>query len=123
MAKIVCVEDEPAIRALIVDELTDAGHEILEAGDGKQGLDVILEQCPDLVVSDWKMPEMSGGEMLRALRYDHPQHADLPFVFVSAFVDKEYVDAGSKLGAAAHLKKPVDFDLLVKTVSELLPSD
>ena len=120
MATIVCVEDEPAIRGLIAAELADAGYDVVEAGDGKQGLDMILEQSPDLVVSDWKMPEMSGGDLLRALRYDHPETANLPFVFVSAFVDKEYVDTGSKLGAAAHLTKPVDFDLLLKTVSGLI---
>lgn len=123
MATIVCVEDEPAIRELIVGELTDAGHHVIEAGDGRQGLDAIMTQRPDLVLSDWKMPEMSGGELLETLRRDHPQFAGTPFVFVSAFVDKEYVERGSRFGAAAHLAKPIDFDILLETVGDLLASD
>jgi len=120
MALIVCVEDEAGIRDLIAGELTDAGHEVIEAADGNEALEVIMRYGPDLVVSDWLMPKMSGGELLKTLRRDHPQFADMPFVIVSAFIDKEYVEQSTGLGVDAYLTKPIDFDLLLETVNRLL---
>jgi CheY-like chemotaxis protein len=120
MATVICIEDEDGIRELIAEELTDAGHNVIEAVNGKQGLDLILQQRPDLVVSDWLMPEMSGGELLKALKQDYPQFADVPFLLVSAFVDKARVDQALGSGADAYLTKPIDFDLLLETVDDLL---
>lgn len=120
MPLIVCVEDEAGIRELFVEELTDAGYDVIEAENGKQGLEVILEHRPDLVLSDWLMPEMSGGELLTALRHEHPGFAELPFVLVSAFADKTQVDPSQGIAADAYLSKPIDFDLLLDTVADLL---
>ena len=120
MPLVVCVEDEPGIRELFVEELTDAGYQVIEAENGKQGLEVVLEHQPDLVLSDWLMPEMSGGELLTALRREHPGFAELPFVLVTAFADKTHTDSSQGIAADAYLTKPVDFDLLLDTVAGLL---
>lgn len=120
MAKIVYVEDEAVIRAGIVDELVDAGYDVIEAADGRAGLEAVLQHDPDLVISDWLMPDLSGYELLKTLRYDHPKFAGTPFVFVSAHADGHYVEKGLKLGAAAFLIKPVDLDVLLATVAKLL---
>ena len=60
MAKIVCVEDESDIREDIVETLEDAGYEVLQAENGRKGLEVILETEPDLILSDITMPDMNG---------------------------------------------------------------
>ena len=120
MPLVVCVEDEPGIRELFVEELTDAGYEVIEAENGKQGLEAVLQHRPDLVLSDWLMPEMSGGELLTALRREHAGFAELPFVLVTAFADKTHTDSSQGIAADAYLTKPVDFDLLLDTVAGLL---
>lgn len=123
MTKIVCVEDEEMIRALIVDELEDAGYQVVQAADGAEGLNVILNEQPDLVLSDWLMPQMSGPDLLSALRQDHPDCAALPFVFVSAYSDDQSCNEGVRLGASAYIPKPVKFDFLLDTVARLIVPD
>jgi len=120
MARILCVEDESEIREDIVDELTDAGHEVIARENGAEGLKAMLEHTPDLVVCDSLMPEMTGGELLSVVRRDHPELRGLPWVFVSAHADKSHIDEGLGLGAQAYLTKPVDFDRLIATVEDLL---
>lgn len=68
MPKIAIIEDEAAIRRMYALKLKFAGFEIIEATDGKEGLLVIEETRPDLVLLDLRMPHMSGDEMLRELR-------------------------------------------------------
>ena len=120
MAKIVYVEDETELRASIADELVDAGYEVIEAANGQAGLAAVLEHDPDLVISDWLMPDLSGSELFQALRCNHPEFADTPFIFVSAHADRHYVEQGLKLGADAYLTKPVDLDALLEAVDSLI---
>ena len=69
--KILVVDDSKAMRAIVKRALGAldrvAGAVILEAADGREALDTILQQRPDLVLSDWNMPEMSGMELLHAV--------------------------------------------------------
>lgn len=120
MAKILCIEDEASIRQDIVEELHDAGYETLTAGDGKAGLAAIKKHKPDLVLCDITMPKMDGFQLLAELRNNHPEFADLPFVFVSALADKKQIVEGKALGADDYLTKPIDFDLLLATVQSRL---
>lgn len=116
MSRILCIEDEPALRQVIIEELILAGYETVEAKDGVEGLSAILESKPDLVLCDITMPKMSGHELLQNLRDGHPEHADLPFIFLSALADKTDVIRGQNLGADDYLTKPVDLDILLSTV-------
>ncbi len=68
MAKIAIIEDELAIRKMYSLKLRFGQHEICEAGDGIEGLDVIEREMPDLILLDLRMPRMTGDEMLRELR-------------------------------------------------------
>ena len=120
MAKILCVEDEDEIRADLVEELVDAGHEVFAASDGMEGLKAVSEFRPDLILSDCLMPKMTGPELLRALRQDLPEFAETPFLFLSAHADESHVEEGLGLGADGYLKKPVDFDHLIEKVESLL---
>lgn len=112
MAKIICVEDEPEIREDIVETLKLAGHTVFQAENGRLGLEVILRERPDLVISDITMPVLDGLGLLAAIRSQHPEFADVPFVFLSALTDRKDQIAGHEQGADEYLTKPVDFDLM-----------
>jgi len=120
MAKILCVEDERFLREDLAEELIDAGHEVLQACDGREGLDMIVEHKPDLVVSDITMPNMSGTELIVRLRSDFPQLADMPVIFLSALADRNDVLDGVKMGADDYLTKPIDYELLIAKIKAAL---
>ena len=111
-ATILCIDDEALLREDIVEELEDEGYKVLQASDGHEGLKMILQHRPDLVICDITMPRKNGYELLREVRGKHGISAEMPFIFLSALADKEHVVAGLKLGADNYMTKPVDFDVL-----------
>ncbi|NQV20598.1 MAG: response regulator [Rhodospirillales bacterium] len=120
MAKILCVEDEELIRKLVVEELADEGHETIEASNGEEGLAAIMKYKPDLVLCDVNMPGMGGYQLLTTLRENHPELADMPFIYLSALADRKDVIGGRKLGADDYLTKPIDFEMLLNSVETRL---
>jgi CheY-like chemotaxis protein len=114
MARIAVIEDEPELRALITQELEDEGHETLPAGDGQAGLELILAEKPDLVLSDITMPRMNGYQLLRKLQDDYPERT--PFIFLSALADRHDVMKGLRIGADDYVTKPIDFEILLTRV-------
>jgi DNA-binding response OmpR family regulator len=120
MITVLCVEDERDVRELIVEELQDAGLRVIQAENGKEGLDVILTQRPDIVISDITMPEMDGIAMLGELQINHPQLANMPFVFLTALSDREKMIEGLGAGAESYLTKPIDFDVLMAKINGLV---
>lgn len=123
MARILCVEDEPEIRADLVEELSDCGHTVASATNGDEGIQVAVSFRPEIIVSDCLMPVMTGTEMLITLRQCHPEFAAIPFVFLSAHAESAHVEHGKAAGADSYLTKPVDFDLLLETLEQLLAKD
>ena len=120
MITILCIEDEKDVRTLIVEELEDAGIKTLQATNGREGLEMILQLRPDIVISDISMPEMSGTELLAELQINHPSFANMPFIFLTALADREKMLEGLRGGADNYLIKPIDFDLLMAKVSGLI---
>ncbi len=120
MATILCVEDEPDLRADLAEELEYLGHTVLLAEDGVTGLEKVVAHHPDLVISDITMPRMNGFEFLEKLRAEHPELAEMPFLFLSALSDRKDVLAGIRKGGDDYLTKPVDFDMLAARVGSAL---
>ncbi len=120
MASILCVEDEPQLRKLIAMELEDAGYDIVEAANGREAIDRILENKPDLILSDVTMPQLDGYAMIETLWAEHPEHADVPFVLLSALVERKSAIGGVELKADNYLTKPIDFDMLLERVAAVL---
>lgn len=118
--KILCIEDDRETAALIAEELTEAGYEIVTAYDGHQGISAILTSSPDLVLSDISMPVMSGFEILEKLTALSPRFADLPFVFLTALADRENELKGRRLGADDYVTKPIDFEILSTIIARRL---
>ncbi len=120
MAKIVFIEDETAIREDIAEALELAGHSVIQAANGVQGLAAILSEQPDLTISDIAMPEMNGHELLREIRENHPAFSDMPFMFLTARADRNDLITGRSLGADEYLTKPVDFELMQAAINSRL---
>ena len=120
MATILCIEDETHLREDIIEDLEDAGHQTYQAQDGHEGLEMILQHEPDVVVSDISMPRMDGHQLVRTLREEHPQFCDMPFIFLTAFNDKKDVVDGLRIGADDYLTKPVDYELLQFKIASAL---
>ena len=120
MAKILVVEDEPELRELIVDELTDIGHDVESASNGVDGLAAILRLSPDIVLADINMPKMNGYQMRDQLNKQRPELAKKPFIFVSAYADEADIADGLLLGADHYVTKPIDFDALIGWVEQLV---
>ena len=116
MVKILCIEDEAALRRDIVEELRENGFEAIEAEDGVVGLASIINHWPDLIISDISMPRMSGFGLLKWLQQRHPKCAQIPFIFMTAFADQANRDEATNLNSRDFLEKPIDFDFLIERV-------
>ena len=115
MATIIVIEDDADLRQLLLEELEDAGHRVLGASNGVEGLAAIKAVSPDVIISDIGMPEMDGYE-LRQLLESCPRFRSTPFFFVSALAFQEALDKGMSIGADAFLTKPVDYDVLLSRI-------
>jgi DNA-binding response OmpR family regulator len=111
-SKILCIEDDRETAALIAEELTDRGYEVVLAHDGQEGFAAILRTMPDLVLCDISMPIMSGFEVLERLTAIMPRFGNMPFVFLTALTDRDNELKGRQLGADDYVTKPIDFDVL-----------
>ena len=83
MATVLVVEDEFGIADLIEAVLEDEGYRVLTAANGKQGLELLIEERPDLVFLDYMMPVMDGAAILRSIAGDSSLH-DIPVVMMSS---------------------------------------
>lgn len=119
MAALLVIEDDPHQRELAAFALTAAGHVVRTAADGDEGLAMVREKKPDLVVCDVNMPHMGGFEVLEALRGEAPTAA-LPVVMLTALSDRRQVRRGMASGADDYLSKPYDPAELVDAVNAVL---
>lgn len=119
MAKILIVDDDPSVLALLRVSMRQAGHEVHVAGDGLSGLALALGEQPDLVVTDLRMPRLDGFGMLAALRANAPT-AQLPVVVVTALDEPEHLRRAVLLGADSYLMKPVQIESLCEAIDTRL---
>lgn len=118
---ILCIEDEPTLRADVVEELRDAGYTTIEAPNGAQGLECILRHRPSLVFCDVTMPVMNGIDMFHKLRRENPELQDIRFVFLSALEDIPSLIADG-LRVDGFLTKPVNFDEILSMARKQIGS-
>jgi DNA-binding NarL/FixJ family response regulator len=113
---ILCVEDEPELRADILEELRASGHEAIGAADGPGALDLLDTVRPDLILCDISMPGMDGYQVLETVRQRRRDLGDVSFVFLTALNQRAEVISGKRSGADDYLVKPIDFDLLLASI-------
>ncbi|HVT84895.1 MAG TPA: GAF domain-containing protein [Chitinophagaceae bacterium] len=115
-ATILVVDDDESIRSLLQQELSDAGYLIEEASNGKEALESIRRNRPDLIILDVMMPEINGFDVAAILKND-PQTMDIPIIVLSIVQDKA---RGFRIGVDRYLTKPIDTAQLFAEVGILL---
>lgn len=104
-ATILLVEDEPAIQELITLSLEHAGHQVLRAGSAEQGLNLVRNALPDLILLDWMLPGMSGIEFARCIRANERTRA-VPIIMLTARSEEPDKISGLENGADDYITKP-----------------
>ena len=117
MAKLLIVDDEQSMRQLLTLVFGRIGHEVRAAENGRAALKLLREESVDLIISDVKMPDMGGIELLRAAREFLP---DVAVVMMTAFASVDTAREAFKLGADDFIQKPFDIDELKLIVTKAL---
>ncbi len=119
MSRILVVEDESAIRRVLVKILSEESdsYQVEEAEDGLRGMEAIKNNDYDLVLCDIKMPKMDGVEVLEAARKIKPE---IPFIMISGHGDLDTAVNTMRLGAFDYISKPPDLNRLLTTVRNAL---
>ena len=119
MSKILVIEDEAAIRRVLVKILNEENekYEIEEAENGASGMEMIRKSDYDLVLCDIKMPKMDGVEVLQEARKTKPE---IPFIMISGHGDLDTAVQTMRLGAFDYISKPPDLNRLLTTVRNAL---
>lgn len=118
--KILIVDDFATMRKVIRNILKQLGYEnIAEAEDGVLGLRALKSQKIDFVICDWNMPNMTGLELLKAVRAD-AELAATPFLMVTAEALQENVVAAVKAGVSNYIVKPFTAEILNEKISKIL---
>lgn len=118
--KILIVDDFATMRKVIRNLLKQLGYEnIVEAEDGVAALRTLRSQKIDLVVSDWNMPNMTGLELLKAVRADEELKAT-PFLMVTAEALQDNVIAAVKAGVNNYIVKPFTAEVLNEKIVKIL---
>jgi len=105
--RILVIDDEAKLRKQFAALLSLEGFTVIEARNGREGVELARKEKPDLVVCDITMPEMNGHRVLETLRSE-ALTAHLPFIFLTGWNEKEDLRTGMNLGADDYLVKPVN---------------
>ncbi|GGF21702.1 sporulation initiation phosphotransferase F [Halobacillus andaensis] len=117
--KVLVVDDQPGIRLLLEELLKSDGYEIITAKTGKQACEQVIEHHPDLILMDYKLPLMSGGEVLE---YLHNQNIHQPVLIMTGLSPNSIQEDTDYSFVKEIIPKPFDIhmmrDLVAKTISK-----
>jgi CheY-like chemotaxis protein len=119
--KILIIDDEALLRTMMCDALEAAGHKVVMAASGDEGLKLAKLERPDCILLDVMMPGMDGYETCLALKAD-PELAHIPVLMSSATSDLRVIDQAERVGALSVLPKPIPVEQLQHAVSLALIS-
>ena len=122
MARILIIDDDAALREVVRISLESVHHEVVEAADGKEGVELALRQLPDLILCDVRMEHMDGYDTLSALR-QNTVTTSIPVILMTGQADAEGMRQGMELGADDYLPKPFKLDQLTGAVGARLQAD
>jgi CheY-like chemotaxis protein len=121
MARVLVIDDDPTIRSLVGGILEAGGHSVVEARDGRAGVELFAREKIDLVVTDIVMPEQEGIETIGALR---KLSRSVPILAISGSATVggvgDYLKAAAALGATETLAKPISHESFIAAVDRLL---
>jgi CheY-like chemotaxis protein len=120
MARIVIIEDDDALRPVLLQSVRKLGHEACAEPDGKAGLRRVRAEPPDLVITDMVMPEKEGVATIRELRRDFPAVKILAISGGGRGNSADYLAYAKRFGATATLAKPFSRDELRAVLEKIL---
>jgi len=123
MARILLIDDDDSVRKILRLTLVHFGHTVIEARNGKEGLELFPHAHADLLITDIVMPEKEGIEVLFELR---KLHSPVKIIAISGGGRRdatEYLHMATLMGAAKVLAKPFSNEALIAAVNELFPGD
>jgi two-component system, chemotaxis family, chemotaxis protein CheY len=107
------------MRQMVSFTLTSAGHDVVEAADGQQGVEAAKQGKFDLVITDVNMPVMNGIELVRALRA-LPDYKFIPMLVLTTESDQSIKQRGREAGATGWIVKPFSPEILLNTLGKVL---
>lgn len=113
-SKVLVIDDQPGIRRLLVEVLTEEGYNVVTASNGYEGVQQVKDTNPDLILMDMKMPGMDGIETLRELKRIGQASR---VIMMTAYGELELINQAQQLGAYAYITKPFDIINLCEMVS------
>lgn len=117
MANLLIVDDEPGIAAEIKDFFEEEGHRVYTADTAEDGIRLVQDLKPDLLLIDMKLPDQSGLQVLKASRKRSPRTKT---IVITGYVDQEVMDEAERLGRDTFLQKPFDLQTLKREIDSLL---
>lgn len=119
MANILAVDDSSTLRQMVTMTLKDAGHQVVEAQNGKEGLSAAQKQKVDLVITDVNMPIMDGISLVKELR-KLPAYKFTPILMLTTESSSDMKQKGKEAGATGWLVKPFSPDKLIGTLKRVI---
>jgi len=118
MSVVLAVDDTRALRAMLSDCLTKAGHEVILAADGVEALEQLRLRRPDIVITDLNMPRMNGLDFIEAARRE-PAGKALPMLLLTTETAQALKDRAKAVKATGWLNKPFDPKQILSLVEQL----
>lgn len=115
-ATVLVIDDDTAIREMLVQMLEEAGHQTLEAADGAEGLEVARSERPDVIILDVMMPRLNGFDCAAALKAD-PEYRHIPIIMLTVIDDAQRAFG---LGVEAYMTKPFEEEKIISEIRRLL---
>ncbi len=123
MAKrILVVDDEARVLAVIQKRLESAGYEVITAMDGTEGLKKAREENPDLIILDLILPKLNGYQVCAILKRDS-YYKKIPILMLTARSQERDIEEGMRVGADAYMTKPFKNEVLLEQVKQLLAKE
>ena len=121
--KVLVVDDERHVVAVVQAMLARKGYRVLVAVDGREALDVVAKELPDLVLLDILIPKIDGGEVAQRM-LENPATARIPVVFFTGLVGPAEIERqGPEIGGRHFLAKPFDAEQLYQAIDMALPAN
>jgi len=118
--RVLVVDDQQVTRTVVKAILKSLGYnEILTADGGKEALSILRRHLVDLIICDWNMPDMSGIDVLKAVRKD-PRYEDVPFLMLTAEVYRENITEAMKAGVTDYIAKPFTTETISEKLEKIL---
>jgi DNA-binding NtrC family response regulator len=119
VVRILIIEDDKEMRSLLEDVLGEEGFKTESAGNGSEGLRKLAEEPFDLILTDIRMPGLTGLDILPVIKRLKPE---APVIVITAFGNEEIYRRSTEKGAAGYLEKPIHMDKLKTLVHEMVSS-